>query len=67
MKNKWEEKKQKYVSCCTMIERGGMARLKLRMWKLGELRRGVEMGNVPCAGQKRVDRNEEMERETSEQ
>jgi len=49
-----------------MKEHGGRAMFRLRIWKLWEMRRGVESRNVPYAGQKTVDRNEEVERKTFE-
>jgi len=46
-----------------MKEHGGRATFRLRIWKLREMRRVVERRNVPYAGQKRVDRNEVVERQ----
>jgi hypothetical protein len=45
-----------------MKEHGERETFRLRIWKLREMRREVERRNVPYAGQKRVDRNEVVER-----
>jgi hypothetical protein len=49
-----------------MKEHGGRATFRLRIWKLSQMRRGVGRRNVPYRGQKRVDRNEEVERKAFE-
>jgi hypothetical protein len=45
MKQEWAG--EQYISCCTRIERSGLAWFKTGIWKLSGMKKGFENGRCP--------------------